>query len=754
MDVPPRFAQVRLGSLRLVPAMRSPTLKLTPMPALLRPMVSPTALIACVLLATACNDYPVHSLLDSFEARVTAKLSHDKPIKLDFLWVVDHSASMCGHQVDMAHGFSTFIKQLQDAGQIDAQMAVVTIQQLPDSQKAGDPYVAKVGAFMNTPAKSFPPNCIERFIEPCTDDSQCQKGTSFPFKNPATCSGSTMCTDAKGTLGAAASLTQTFTNAFQSVSCNGDPSCQWRCKKTANANITTNDNCSINTYCWRHCKNDQECRDVFEPNVAPADQKMKCYSPGGTASDQSGCQFPPPTDDCPSGLPAVLSSAYIGVTVDAGGNISSASKVVPLDAAGNAPKGAKKVSGLDLFHCIATVGASQTPESQFEGGLRSAWLALDPNGPNCALDPKTKLPIPAQCQYSQLVRKDAYLVIVVVSDDDDCSVNLDLPLKYDTPEDKAAVKKMLPVDVWNKCQQYGDAVGGNDWLNEGNCEYRKGKGTPAPITACPCDCRAMDQSSQAAKDCWSTVQAEWLKFAKIDWRFEPVNTFVNKFRSLKDDPAKVIFAVVTGFSNAGLPDVTPKSWADGVSMYESLLHNQAPGAAPYVCMGTRGNAGFGTRFVQLAEAFGENGVVANICAGDNFGGQLKQIGDNILLNVVKQCLDQPPAFNAKGVPQIAVTLVRKGAKIPLTYTPDCAKAAASGVKDKFYCLKDSADCLAGKAQAAQGQGQQSCTKTRDCAEGLHCQDGLCKVYSQAIYFPQVLQPGDEVEINYGADMGL
>jgi hypothetical protein len=54
-----------------------------------------------------------------------------------------------------------------------------------------------------------------------------------------------------------------------------------------------------------------------------------------------------------------------------------------------------------------------------------------------------------------------------------------------------------------------------------------------------------------------------------------------------------------------------------------------------VCAGVRGNAGFGSRYVQVADAFKENGVVVNICEGADFGAQLQTIGTTILQRVVK-----------------------------------------------------------------------------------------------------------------------
>jgi hypothetical protein len=705
------------------------------------------ATLLAVAMLAGCNDYPVHSLLDSFEARVTSRLTHEKAIKLDFLWVIDHSPSMCSHQLDLAKGFQDFVGQLQAAGQIDAQMAVVSVQQIPDvTPLASGGVIQKVGEFLHRAETKFPPNCIERFKMPCTDDSQCQKGMNFVQKPDTICAASSLCTEG-------GSLTKTWTNPNQSVSCNGDVTCDWRCKHPA---VTvSNDNCSINSYCQRHCKNDQECRDVFEPNVPAAQQRMKCYHPGGTPSNDSGCQFPAPTEDCPPSneLPSVLKATGPDLVL-----------TNPAD-----PSKKKTWKQLDLFRCIATVGASQTQESKFEGGLRSAWLALDPNGPNCPKDPKG-LPT-AACQYKQLVRPDAYLVIVVVSDDDDCSVNLQIPLENKTPDQAAALKAILPKEVWDSCQQYGDGVAGNPWLNEGNCEYLKGKPTTG-VTVCPCDCRAMAAGSPEQTACKAQVAKDRDKYTKADFRFAGVNEFVNKFRTLKNDPGKVIFTAVTGYSTApgGIPTSNPKSYDDGVAYYKSKIKNIATGQTPYVCAGTRGDSGFGTRYVQMANAFKDNGLVLNICEGADFGQQLSQIAQKIQLRVVNQCLPAPPVFSAAGVPTMSVVLKEhndpKDKKkvtntVPLKFVEDCSKGSKYD-----YCLQNAGDCLAGKGGETLTQGQTPCKTTRDCTGSLTCigateakdgkeaKDGQCLLYNQAIFFSWVLNPLDEVEINYGADLGI
>ena len=677
-------------------------------------------LVATSMLA-GCNDYPVHSLLDSFEARVTSRLAHDKPIKLDFLWVIDHSASMCSHQVDLARGFKDFVGQLQSAGQIDAQMAVVSVQQVPDKPTDTSGYIQKVGQFLHRAETKFPPNCIEKFKMPCTSDGQCASKTSFTFKPDKICSQSTLCTNWSGT--EEQGLTQTFKNTLPAATSNcppEDPSCNWRCRVSGAASALINDNCSINSNCWRHCTTAKECHDTFEPNNP--NPRMICYHPGGSPSKDSGCQYPPPTEDCPAAkdIPPVLGTKK---RVIAG----------------------KEWNELDLFHCSATVGAAQTQESKFEGGLRSAWMALDPNGPNCPKDANGVRT--AACQNKQLLRDDAYLVIVVVSDDDDCSVNLQIPLENATAAQKAALDAILTLEVRERCQEYGDAVGGNQWLNEGNCEYLKGL-SGQTITFCPCDCRAMAKGSPERAKCENTVANDRAKFAKVDFRFASVNEFVNKFRSLKSDPAKVIFAAVTGFSLAKDAD---KSYSDGVAFYKSQLKNIAPGSTPYVCAGAKGDAGFGTRYVQTANAFKDNGVVLNICEGDNFGAQLSKIANKILLRVVKQCLPAPPDTDKDGKPIMQVLLKRPDAtgkvkSIPLHYVEDCSKG-----KDLDYCVQETTGC---SQTAGTASGQDKCNGASDCSGGLQCIEGLCRVYSRAIFFPWVLQPKDEVEVNYGADLGI
>ena len=122
---------------------------------LLSSIFSVLLIVSTSISLTSCNNYPVQSLLENFRVRVTDKLNADEAVKLDFLWVIDHSPSMCQEQRDLAKGFEQFITKLQSIGTIDAQMAVVTVQQAQDKSD-----IRVIGRFKHEPATSFPPNCI------------------------------------------------------------------------------------------------------------------------------------------------------------------------------------------------------------------------------------------------------------------------------------------------------------------------------------------------------------------------------------------------------------------------------------------------------------------------------------------------------------------------------------------------------------------------------------------------------------------
>ena len=545
--------------------------------------------VACLCLL-ACSTQASSKSPDAKDSSAAAK-----PVKLDILWVIDGTPSVCRDQRYLTEGFPGFIADLQKAGIVDVQMAVTTVQQIADIDKTGPDAIVNVGQFMHEAAKMFPPNCIEFQLMPCGGDTPCRQA----------CAGDAACMQAC----ADAQCTQKFDFSFNvnplSSMCPasgtatfGDPplaGTDWHCS-AALPQYIQNDNCSINSLCRKHCTTNQECRDLFEPDVPKDQQRMICYVPGGTTVEKAGCMVPPATNDCPppDQLPAVLDQAH-----------------------------------LDLFHCNAMVGSSYTQEAQFWGGFRAAWMALDPNGPNCphAADGK---PTDA-CQFKQLVRDDALLLLVFMSDEDDCSVDLNISLDISTADKKHALygdgvnKGLLPKDDMFRCELLGDAVGGNQALNDGYCEYRKWKD---PSVLCASDCRGKTGADWDACMVPVTAMAKDKGFTHIDKRFAPVSTFVQLFRTLKPDPSHVLVAAITGDALPMAPTATTDDgkqaqvaeqmrW-DEAAYYRSVIHNVAQMQAPSICTGkASGPVGFGSRYIQLAQALGKRGTVANLCAGSS-----------------------------------------------------------------------------------------------------------------------------------------
>ena len=361
--------------------------------------------IAIVALATvfalgACNSVPVSGLEKSFTLQVEQTQDTGDPVKIDFLWVIDNSASMCQEQVGLAQNFETFTAQLVEQFELDARVAVVNTDVHCDPQ---NPEVnASMGQFSRFPAESFPPSCHQQVRTECIDDSDCENLDCYEYGK-----------------------------------CDGEAG-EWTCEGSPGQQLAVcieNPNGSINTSCKRLCTTDEECQTLF------GDPRFICQKLSGT-TDDGGCLLPPATDGCPAELPPYLTT-----------------------------------ENLDLFPCQATVGVNQLKCNRYEQGLASAFAALDPNGrnhittpiscsdsepcptpgssawnsaadgngwlqdknPQCA-DPKACKDqglsecgmcghvghlecVDGQCRGPNygFLRDDAYLLMVFVSDEDDCS---------------------------------------------------------------------------------------------------------------------------------------------------------------------------------------------------------------------------------------------------------------------------------------------------------------------------------------------
>ncbi len=297
--------------------------------------------VAATLGAAACNDTPVKDLEKTFTYTVTKDTGNAPPIKIDFLWVVDNSSSMCQEQVGLTTNFNQFVNTIKTAFDIDPRIAVTTVDAQCEVNNTS--VFSSKGKFNQHAAKAFPPPCqITTRIE-CLDDNDCGDADEDIFGSPDT---------------------------------NGE----WACRTATSEACVENPNGSINTTCRRRCTTDAECKDVF------ADDKFVCQKPSNNQADW-GCIRPPDSSTCPDELPEFLDGTNI-----------------------------------DLFPCIATVGVNQEKCLKFEQQIRSGYMALD------------KSSLDTGEQAKRFLRDDAYLVVVFVSDEEDCSIGDGTTLSEDQYE--------------------------------------------------------------------------------------------------------------------------------------------------------------------------------------------------------------------------------------------------------------------------------------------------------------------------------
>ncbi|MBM4397111.1 MAG: hypothetical protein FJ087_15650 [Deltaproteobacteria bacterium] len=96
----------------------------------------------------------------------------------------------------------------------------------------------------------------------------------------------------------------------------------------------------------------------------------------------------------------------------------------------------------------------------------------------------------------------------------------------------------------------------------------------------------------------------------------PVTDLADRLKSLKPDASRIVFAAVTGDV---IPATATTPGPDAGQARKRYFECRCP-AAPatssaivYACSSPAGRADFGSRHVAMAEAFGENGIVENLC---------------------------------------------------------------------------------------------------------------------------------------------
>jgi len=365
------------------------------------------ALLVAAVTLVACNDVPSKTLA-GYDLIVSQVVSSESRIKIDFLWVMDNSSSMCQEQNALARDFNVFVDQLKEFSNIDYRVAVTTTDVRTDGFK---------GSFRNVAASKFGPACQVNVIRECTDDAHCNY------------------------------LREDYGSGWE---------CSWTNKSL---NLAVNDNGSVNSVCHKVCDMDDDCAPYFGATY-------ECMT---SAVDAEGCIEQPQVGGCPDQLPKVLDPSnfynfYCNATVGAEGG-----KLVNLEAGlkagwwalrrdddicqSSSPNLCDLYAGLTIENKLAELPAlldqieraiAQTQDDAYRQRLEEYRTFLTScKGRLDACVGSTAFINRAEPNF---LRDDAYLVVIFVSDEDDCSDRDDNPLDLnDTKLCAFRTEKLIPI---------------------------------------------------------------------------------------------------------------------------------------------------------------------------------------------------------------------------------------------------------------------------------------------------------------------
>ncbi|MEL6177889.1 MAG: hypothetical protein AAFS10_03005 [Myxococcota bacterium] len=124
--------------------------------------------LGCAAWTVSCNSHTVEPFSQNVTAERTDIVTSAGVNKVDILWIVDNSGSMCEEQADLRENFNSFVEKLVEVG-ADFQLAVITT----DMEDA-----AQSGRFQNVPNDAPGAQC-----DIIVDISQCptpDNGQEYP----------------------------------------------------------------------------------------------------------------------------------------------------------------------------------------------------------------------------------------------------------------------------------------------------------------------------------------------------------------------------------------------------------------------------------------------------------------------------------------------------------------------------------------------------------------------------------------------
>lgn len=658
----------------------------------------------------SCNEVPVKNLITSLTMQVQDLREKSPPVKLDILWVIDDSPSMCQEQKSLAKSFHIFTDILKKYATIDAKIAVTTTNICP-AEKGG-----VRGTFVYQPAMTFPPACFVTEVLDCLEDKKCNdilQGQKWTCKHP----------EAKNIF----SCDKPDDNKENKLVVINS-SCTYRCKKDDPAECPylfgypeeCKKVCEQSTNCLNACgdlffSDPENCKNVCDVDHTCGETCENYFN------DNASCNNVCSSDNCFN----ECEKTFINVINTQSKKLQNFGESFPCYGS---CKAKSEYSCKD--QCIMSYG---------EPEYRCIWPGESEANSGCLFPPTTKYcPQPPQNIIKTLDRNvvekyyDRYkngewkgvpewknitddellkekifeylfMCMATVGAEQQVCGNQEQPLLAawmaldGEGENKAQAKEFLREEAYLLIIFVGD---------EDDCSTAY-KINAEDYSRCPC-----------------------LTTTDEGGPLYPVSYFVNKFKTLKKDPAMVLVAAISGdlipdSSTTPLPSAIKdqyKSLLNAISVakdeekkqlesqLEDLLNpykeglvkryfeckcdkkNPTYSQGTYICLSKQGKADYGRRFFELVKAFSAKkitdlafGVSANICSDKGFDEAMEKIAKTVLPIIAHICLPRPfvkPEW-------IEVSIIKSNnEKIPQ-------------VKDKDYDLIQSLRCGAFKPNAVQ-----------------------------------------------------
>jgi hypothetical protein len=223
----------------------------------------------------------------------------------------------------------------------------------------------------------------------------------------------------------------------------------------------------------------------------------------------------------------------------------------------------------DVFGCIAKLGSAGCGFEHPFGSLLRA-LGADGNGGSPS-------------ENVGFLRENAYLSIVIMTDEDDCSAPINSDL-FD-PTSRLVTDPLGPLASY-RCNEYGHVCGGK--------RPPRTPGGRVDLTG----------------TCSSAEDGRLLRVADV----------ANALKSLKAVPSKVLVSIIGGPPAPYVVELVPPTLPEDPNRWPAIAHS---------CMAADGtDADPGIRLKQLVDAFDGNGVFEEICS-DTFVPAFQRIAEQI-----------------------------------------------------------------------------------------------------------------------------